>query len=142
MTESEAGGPPLEDVPAGRGGADSGSAEVVGVEGEAPGSPDEGEQNDVAGVGPAEPSPGRQTEPREDVHTTTDDERLRGIVAQVQGDIAIGNLSPDDAVGMVAARLRDAGIAADGDDLERIARETVERDAPTLVDDAEPGAGA
>lgn len=49
---------PDEETPAGREGADTGAAEAVGIDDETVGdgsSPDDGEQNDIAGVGPRDP---------------------------------------------------------------------------------------
>lgn len=130
-------------VPAGRGGADSGAADLVDVEGTG-GSPDDGEQNDVAGVGPGGPaaSEDTQTEPREDVGSASSEERVRGIVLQVRADLSAGGLKEPDVTRALAGRLRDAGIPATDDELESLAREVATGSSPTSAEEAEPGATA
>lgn len=132
------------EVPAGRGGADSGAADLVDVEGTAPASPEEGEQNDIAGVGPAGPrdSRGLQTEPLEDTHDTTSDERLRGILVQVQGDLATGRASEDELRRMLRHRLDDAGIAVGDEEFDALVREAIANEPDTTIEGAEPGADA
>ncbi|WOF24011.1 hypothetical protein N8K70_04855 [Microbacterium betulae] len=135
-------------VPAGRGGADSGATDLVDVEGEVDGSPDSGEQNDIAGVGPAlpeDPALGRedaQTEPREDVPAASADERIRGILVQVQADLSTDRLTESGVSRMLAQRLHDAQIAATDEDLEALAREAVSGGPPTTIEESQPGSEA
>ncbi|MDI6944804.1 hypothetical protein QMO46_15035 [Microbacterium barkeri] len=132
------------EVPAGRGGADSGAADLVDVEGTAPASPEEGDQNDIAGVGSAGPGDDRglQTEPREDTHDTTSDERVRGILVQVQGDLATGRASEEELRRMLRRRLDDAGIELRDEQFDGLIREAVSGEPDTTIEGAEPGADA
>ncbi|MDN3310039.1 hypothetical protein QWJ90_03755 [Microbacterium oryzae] len=129
------------EVPAGRGGADSGAADLVGVEGTAPASPEEGEQNDFAGVEPvtSEARDGLQTEPRQDVHDTTEDARLQGILVQVQADLATQRIPEGEVRRMLERRLSDVGIPVKDQDMDSLVREAM-ADPDTSVPGSEPGA--
>ncbi|MCD2441539.1 hypothetical protein LQ757_04525 [Agromyces sp. SYSU K20354] len=60
-----------------------------------------------------------QDAPIEDGHDdATDDQRLEGVIQQVRGDVAIGNV--DDVRTMVRQRLSEAGLPALENDVDAV----------------------
>jgi hypothetical protein len=130
-----------ESVPAGRGGADSGAADLVGVSGTTSGTPDEGTDNDIAGVGPRGADPAEsQDAPAEDVHDASRGDRVSGVLVQVQADLATGHIAEADVVSVLSQRLDEAGIVADDDELAALGQQALSVAAPTSLEEAEPGA--
>jgi hypothetical protein len=60
-----------------------------------------------------------QDAPIEDGHDeATDDQRLEGVIQQVRGDVALGNV--DDVRAMVRQRLSEAGLDASESDVDAV----------------------
>ncbi|WP_345751321.1 hypothetical protein [Microbacterium rhizophilus] len=108
------------DVPTGHGSADR----------DIPGVPD--------AVGPG--GAGEQTGTRQDLNTTSVSQQVQGIVVQMQGDLGTDRLAEAEVQDALEQRLTDAGITADVEQIEQLAREVVSGSAPTDVDEAQPGA--
>jgi len=103
---------------------------LTGNEFEEPGAnyPDSAKETDeeprIAGVAedlPPEQRTGTQDGPRQDVHLTTDMERLNGIVTQTRADLS--GQSTDVIEKSLRRRLEDTGIALDEDELAALVRD-------------------
>ena len=88
-------------------------------------------------VGPG--GDGVQTGVRQDLNETTTSEQLEGVVVQMKADIQTGRTPAGREREVLAERLTDAGLPTDDVDglLDRIRG----GDAPTDVDEAQPGTG-
>ena len=77
---------------------------------------------------------------RESLNTPTHDQRLRGLIVQIEADVATHRLAPEAVRFVLEERLEECGIgcaAAEIDELERIIRAVA---PPIDVDHAQPGA--
>jgi hypothetical protein len=83
---------------------------------------------------------GEQTGTRQDLNDTTIAQQVQGIVVQMQGDLGTDRLAEAEVQDVLERRLTDAGITADVEQIEQLSREIVSGDAPTNVDEAQPGA--
>ncbi|GGH50722.1 hypothetical protein [Microbacterium album] len=93
---------------------------------------------DAVGPGGA----GLQTGTRQDLNDTNVDERVQGILVQVQADLGTDRLAESEVRPMLERRLTDAGISADEEQIERLVSEIVSGDAPADTDRGQPGAHA
>ena len=91
---------------------------------------------DAVGPGGA----GEQSGTRQDLNDTNIAQQVQGIVVQMQGDLGTDRLGEAEVQDVLERRLTDAGISADVEQIEQLAREVVSGSAPTDVDQGEPGA--
>lgn len=88
-------------------------------------------------VGPG--GSGLQTGTRQDLNDATIAQQVQGIVVQMQGDLGTDRLAESEVQNVLEERLTQAGISADVEQIEALSRQIVSGDAPTNVDDAQPG---
>lgn len=74
---------------------------------------------------PAAPAPGTQNEPAMDMHTTTDEDRIAGIVAQTRSDV--GDASHERIADVLRQRFSDVGLDVGDDRVRALAAEVAQR---------------
>ncbi|WP_203136153.1 hypothetical protein [Microbacterium sp. JZ31] len=77
---------------------------------------------------------------REQLNIATHDQRLRGLVVQMEADIGTGRLKPEAARFVLEERLCQAGIGCDAEQLAKLANLILSERAPTDIAHGEPGA--
>lgn len=77
---------------------------------------------------------------REDLNLATAEQRLQGIVVQMEADLDTRRLAPEAVRYVLEERLGQAGIIADDDEITRLTERIVSEAAPTDVEHGEPGA--
>lgn len=83
---------------------------------------------------------GEQTGTRQDLNNTNVAQQVQGIIVQMQGDLGTERLGEAEVQDVLERRLTDAGISADVEQIEQLSRQIVSGDAPTDVDEGQPGA--
>lgn len=81
-----------------------------------------------------------RTGTREELNVATHDQRLLGLVAQMEGDLATHRLAPDAVRYVLEERLCETGIGCDAAELDRLTELILTERAPTDIEHAEPGA--
>jgi hypothetical protein len=81
-----------------------------------------------------------RTGTRQELNVATHEQRLGGLVAQMEGDVATGRLAPAAVRYVLEERLWEAGIGAEPDEIARLAALILSEKAPTDLAHGEPGA--
>ena len=81
-----------------------------------------------------------RTGTREELNVATHDQRLQGLIAQMEADVGTHRLRPEAVRYVLEERLSEAGIGCDADQLDRLTDLILSEQAPTDIEHGQPGA--
>lgn len=81
-----------------------------------------------------------RSDTREDLNVATHDQRLQGLVVQLEADLATHRLLPEAVRYVLEERLSETGIGCSATDLDDLEKEILSVAPPHDLDHAQPGA--